>query len=269
MKIITWNINSVKTSTDKTTDLFDLIIEHKPDLLLFNETKINSDKIEFFKSKFPDFDYQFWNSSSAKKGYSGTALLSKINPILTFYDFKHFIDIDPDDLDVLNLMVNEGRLIISEFTDFFLICAYVPNSGVGLKRLIDRINIWEVYMRKLINKLQERKPVIYTGDLNVAHNEIDLARPDSNKHTAGFTKEERNAFALLLDKCSLIDTYRTLYPKKIEYTFFSAMSHAREKNIGWRIDYFLVSKSFFHKIKDSSILGKFKGSDHVPILLEL
>jgi exodeoxyribonuclease-3 len=269
MKLISWNINSVKTSLEKTSDLKDMIRDYEPDILLFNEIKINPDKVDFYKSKFTEFKYQFWNPSTARKGYSGTAILSKINPISTSFQFSDFIDIDSDDKDVIDLMVKEGRLIVAEYLDYYLICCYVPNSGVGLKRLIDRINVWETYMRKLINHLQKSKSVIYGGDLNVAYQEIDLANPATNKHTAGFTIQERNAFGKMLEECSLIDTYRQLYPTKIEYTYFSTFTKARERNIGWRIDYWLVSASIYSKVKNNEILSKYYGSDHLPIFLEL
>jgi len=269
MRFITWNLNSIKTSFDKSSDLAMLVSELTPDILIFNETKITEDKIPTYSVKFPDYKYQYWNCSTTKKGYSGTALLSKISPISTVFTIHDRITIEEEDLATLIQMEKEGRIILAEYETFYLLGAYVPNSGDKLVRLVDRINVWEEYIRKTIQELQKDKPVIYTGDLNVAHEEIDLANPKTNQNTAGFTKAERLAFVKMLKDCDLVDSYRHLFPKKIEYSFFSNFHKSRERNIGWRIDYFLVPIGMADKIRDCQIMNRYFGSDHVPILLDL
>jgi exodeoxyribonuclease-3 len=261
MKIIAWNVNGLK-SLLKTTYLKELIDIHNPDIFCMGETKLSCpyDDIENQIIKnFPKFKFRYWSPCKTKKGYSGTAIFCKKEPKLVIYGLK-YKDKDLDD---------EGRLITIELDKFYLIHVYTPNSGQALNRLEWRTTIWDRAFEHHINNLQKIKPVIICGDLNVAHNEIDLKNPKTNQKTAGFTKEERNSFNKILLDCELIDTYRKLYPEKIEYSFWSYMKKSRDKNIGWRIDYFLVSKKLENKIKNSEILTKILGSDHAPIKLKI
>lgn len=202
----------------------------------------------------PEGYYQYWYSAE-KKGYSGTAIFTKHEPISVWYG----LDIDKHD--------HEGRAITLEYENFYLLCVYTPNSQRELARLQYRQE-WEDDLREYIKSLDSTKPVIYCGDLNVAHNEIDLKNPKTNHHSAGFTDEERQKFTELLN-AGFRDTFRTLYPEKIEYSWWSYMFHAREKNVGWRIDYFVVSDRIMPKVKDSKIYTQIMGSDHCPVGIEI
>lgn len=199
--------------------------------------------------------YQYWNSAE-KKGYSGTAIFTKKKPINVSYG----IGIEEHD--------KEGRIITLEFENFYFVDCYTPNSKRELERLEYRM-IWENEIRKYLKKLDDKKPVIYCGDLNVAHKEIDLKNPKTNRRNAGFTDEERNKMTNLLE-AGFTDTFRYLYPEKENcYSWWSYMGRAREKNVGWRIDYFIVSNSIQEKIKDSIIHPEILGSDHCPVELQI
>ena len=198
--------------------------------------------------------FQYWYSAE-KKGYSGTAVFTKHEPL----SVKYGIGISEHD--------NEGRAITLEYDDFYLLCVYTPNSKRELERLDYRMQ-WEDAIREYIMVLDSKKPVIYCGDLNVAHEEIDLKNPKTNHESAGFTDEERAKFTQLLDS-GFKDTFRALYPEKVTYSWWSYMFHAREKNAGWRIDYFVVSDRMLDKVKDSFILTDVMGSDHCPIGIEI
>ena len=194
-------------------------------------------------------------NSAVKKGYSGTMVFTKQEPISVTYG----LGIEEHD--------QEGRIITLEYDKFYLVCCYTPNSKRELERLDYRM-IWEDEMLKYFKKLEETKPVVYCGDLNVAHEEIDIKNPATNHHSAGFTDEERNKFSVLLSN-GFIDTYRYKYPDKVEYSWWSYMRQAREKNIGWRIDYFVVSEALKNYISDAKIHTEVLGSDHCPIELDL
>jgi len=250
MKIISWNVNGIRSLIKKNI-LNDLLINNNPDIICFTETKLSND---FDSDLFNIYKHKYLNLS-IKKGYSGTLIYSKIEPINVTYGLY---DID-----------NEGRMITLEFNNFYLINVYTPNSGVILGRLDWRINNWDYNFKDYIFKLQEIKPVIICGDLNVAHKEIDLKNPKTNLKSAGFTIEERDSFEKLLNKCLLIDTYRYLNPNKIEYSYWSYLNKSRIKNTGWRIDYFLVSKKLLKKVLKSNILTDCLGSDHAPIELNI
>ena len=237
MKFINWNVNGLRAILSK-GNLISLINKEKPDILAIEETKMH----EGYKS--------FWNSAE-KKGYSGTMVLTKNEPLNVIYDIEG--DNHP----------KEGRVITLEYPDYYFVCAYVPNSKDGLLRLDYRMH-WEDDLRKHLNKLDKKKPVIYCGDLNVAHEEIDLKNPDENHFSAGFSDEERNKFSELL-KSGFKDTYREIYPKSIKYTWWSYRTRARERGVGWRIDYFVVSSRFMDKVKDSIIYDDIEGSDHCPV----
>jgi len=257
MKIIAWNINGIRSSM-KGKELYDLIENEKPDIICFGETKISCPFIDVqneLKDKIKGYKYRYWSPCKTKGGYSGTAIFCKKQPDSIIYGL--------DDID------EEGRVIILEFEKFFLLHVYTPNSGEELKRLDYRTKTWDKVFRKKIIELQEHKPVIVCGDLNVAHKEIDLKNPKTNLKTAGYTIEERESFDKLLKDAELVDTYRFLNPEKVEYSYWSYRFNSRKKNTGWRIDYFLVSDKIIKNIKKSLILTEIMGSDHAPIKLVL
>lgn len=245
MKLISWNVNGIRACVNKGfKEFFEKI---NADIFCIQETKCQPEQIEL------EFDgyYAYWNSAE-KKGYSGTAIFTKQKPICVTYG----IGIDEHD--------KEGRVITLEFKDFYMINIYTPNAKRGLERL-DYRQIWEDEIRKYLLKLNQEKPVIMCGDLNVAHKEIDLKNPKSNRGNAGFTDEEREKMTALLS-AGFIDTFRYLYPDKTDsYSWWSYMGKAREKNVGWRIDYFIVSKDIKDKIEDAMIYSEIMGSDHCPV----
>lgn len=249
MKLISWNVNGLRAVMNKGfMDFFEAI---DADVFCIQETKLQEGQIDFA----PEGYYVFWNSA-IKKGYSGTAVFSKIKPINVSYG------INKEEHD------QEGRVITVEYENFFLVNCYTPNSQRELTRLDYRMQ-WEDEFRNYLKVLDEKKPVILCGDLNVAHNEIDLKNPSTNKHNAGFTNEEREKMTELLD-AGFVDTFRFLYPDKKDcYSWWSYMFHAREKNAGWRIDYFITSKKIKDKIQDSKIHSEIMGSDHCPVELDI
>lgn len=248
MKFISWNVNGFRACLNKGFEEF--FKNEDADFFCIQETKMQPDQADFK----PDGYYQYWYSAE-KKGYSGTAIFAKHEPISVWYG----LDIDKHD--------HEGRAITLEYDKFYLLCVYTPNSQRELARLEYRQE-WEDDLREYIKSLDSTKPVIYCGDLNVAHEEIDLKNPKTNHHSAGFTDEERNKFTELLN-AGFRDTFRTLYPEKVEYSWWSYMFHAREKNVGWRIDYFVVSDRIMPKVKDSKIYTRIMGSDHCPVGIEI
>jgi exodeoxyribonuclease III len=258
MKIIAWNVNGLK-AINKKVNLNTFLEKNKPDIFCMSETKLSCPffKIENeLKGKVKGYKYRYWNVSQMKAGYSGTTIWCKKEPISVKYGIKKY------DL--------EGRVITIETKKFYLVHVYTPNSGQTLQRLDYRVKEWDKHFRHYIKKLDKSKPVILCGDLNVAHQEIDIANPSGNRRNAGFTNEERKNFTKLLDKTKLVDTFRYLNPKVTEkYSFWSYRFNSRNKNKGWRIDYFLVSKRLVKKVKQSDILTKQLGSDHAPITLSL
>lgn len=254
MKIIAWNVNGIRSliKSENVQQIFD----EKPDILCIGETKIDCNAYKDIDESetFSYFKYRYWSHCSIKKGYSGTAIFSKKKPLNVSYGLFN------------NTLDKEGRVITLEFKKYFLVHVYTPNSGVELKRLEWRTTVWDREFEKHIIHLQKTKPVITCGDFNVAHHEIDLARPKTNTKTAGFTIEERQSFTELLSNTKLMDIYRKQYPNKIEYTYWSYMRQSREKNIGWRIDYFLVDEKLYNDKMKSSILS-FIGSDHTAVKL--
>ena len=222
MKLISWNVNGIRACLNK--GFLDFFNKENADIFCIQETKMQEGQIELKLEGY----YQYWNSAE-KKGYSGTAIFTKVKPLKVFYG----IGIEEHD--------KEGRVITLEFDKFYMVNVYTPNSKRELERLEYRM-VWEDEFRKYLLKLNETKPVIMCGDLNVAHEEIDLKNPKTNRHNAGFTDEERNKMTELL-KSGFTDSFRYLYPEKENiYSWWSYMFHAREKNAGWRIDYFIVSK---------------------------
>ncbi|MDO4382103.1 MAG: exodeoxyribonuclease III [Clostridia bacterium] len=253
MKLISWNVNGLRANITKGFETFFKQID--ADIFCIQETKMQKEQIDITIQNIFKKYKQYWNSA-LKKGYSGTAVFSKKEPINVTYG----IGIEEHD--------KEGRIITLEFEKFFLVNCYTPNSKKGLERLDYRM-LWEDEIKKYLIKLDKIKPVIYCGDLNVAHEEIDLKNPKTNRKSAGFTDEERNKMTALL-KVGFTDTFRYLYPEKENaYSWWSYMSNAREKNVGWRIDYFIVSKSIAIQIQDSMIYSEVLGSDHCPVGLEI
>lgn len=245
MKIISWNVAGFRACLNKGFENF--FYKCKPDIICLQEVKATKEQYTFH----PDGYYEYINCSE-KKGYSGTLIFSKIKPINVYYD----MGIDIHD--------HEGRLITLEYDNFYLINTYVPNAKKDLSRLGYRM-IWEDDFRKYLKTLNSNKDIIICGDFNVAHTEIDIKNPKSNKMSAGFTIQERNKFSELLNT-GFIDTYRYFNPNKKEaYTWWSYMRNAREKNVGWRLDYFLVSMKHKLVIEDSIIYSEVLGSDHCPI----
>jgi len=226
--------------------LVDYILSSNADFVCIQETKAQPNQVDI---QIPGY-IAYWNSAE-KKGYSGTLILAKTEPIS--FDITGFD--------------NEGRTVCLEYNDFYIVDNYVPNAQDGLARIDYRLD-WEDKRKKYLKKLDKNKPVICCGDLNVAHNEIDLKNPDSNRGNAGFSDEERDAFNKLL-KAGFVDSYRYLYPDKVEYSWWSYRMKARERNVGWRIDYFIVSDRIKDKIKDVVIRGDIYGSDHCPVELTI
>lgn len=249
MKLISWNVNGLRAVINK--GFMDFFKQIDADIFCIQETKMQEGQIELILDGY----YQYFNSA-IKKGYSGTAVFTKEKPLNVTYG----IGIEEHD--------QEGRIITAEYEKFYLVNCYTPNSKRELERLEYR-KIWEDEIRKYLKKLEESKPVIYCGDLNVAHEEIDLKNPKTNHYSAGFTDEERNKMTELLN-AGFIDSFRYLYPEKENaYTWWSYMMKAREKNVGWRIDYFITSNSLKEKIEDSKIHSEVMGSDHCPIELDI
>jgi exodeoxyribonuclease-3 len=240
-----------------------LIDEQSPDIICLQEVRCN-DNVDVSCLNLPEKGYQYvtFNCSVDKKGYSGTATFSKLNPLSTRVNFAGF-----DDRDELN---REGRLITLEFDTYYVVTAYVPNSKPDLSRLGFRISVWEQTVQKYIQWLQrDGKRVILCGDLNVAADKIDVHNPTSAKGKHGFTEEERTAFATLLKSCSLIDSFRYQHPRTSQYSWYSPFAQSRQRGVGWRIDYILVSDSLKTCIKKTSILSEYYGSDHVPCFIDI
>ena len=253
MKLISWNVNGLRAAVNKGFENF--FKEANADIFCLQETKMQVEQLGEDAKKIFDGYYQYWNCAE-KKGYSGTAIFTKKEPISVSYG----IGIEEHD--------KEGRVITLEYEDFYIVDCYTPNSKRELERLEYRM-IWEDEFRNYLLNLNKSKPVILCGDLNVAHKEIDLKNPKTNRRNAGFTDEEREKMTRLLDS-GFTDSFRFLYPNKENcYSWWSYMGHSREKNIGWRIDYFIVSNSIKSKIKESYIYQNILGSDHCPVGLEL
>lgn len=251
MKIVSYNVGSFNASLKK--GFRDYLEAENPDIICIQETKLNAPSHEISKKDYP---YQYWTFSTVKKGYSGCAVFSKIKPI----DVQYGIGCPKFD--------EEGRNLVLEFEKYYLIATYVPNAGNNLVRL-DFKQEYSATIEKFFNKLEEKKPIIWAGDLNVSHQKIDLAKPDTNLRSAGFTIEERTDFTRILSsKPPRIDTFRHFHPKDQTYSYFSYRFNCHAKNIGWRLDYFVVSEKLLPQIKDSIIRTKCYGaSDHVPICL--
>lgn len=248
MKFISWNVNGIRAAVKKGFE--DFFKEADADIFAIQETKAQPEQIAL---DFPD--YHMYTNSAVKKGYSGTAVFTKKEPLKVTYG----IGIEEHD--------QEGRVITCEFEDFYFVTCYTPNSQTELARLDYRMQ-WEKDFLAYLDALDEKKPVVLCGDLNVAHHEIDLKNPQSNHKNAGFSDEERSAMTHLLSH-GYIDTYRYFYPDKVEYSWWSYRFKSRERNAGWRIDYFIVSKRFIEHCRDAKIYTDVMGSDHCPVSLEV
>lgn len=252
MKLISWNVNGIRSVLSN--GFLDFVKNENPDIISLQEIKAHPTQVDL---QLSEYKYHYWNPAK-RKGYSGVAIFSKVEPISVKYG--------------IGILDDEGRVITLEFKNYYLINVYTPNSKRNLERLDFRYSEWDKNFLNYIKNLS--KPVIFCGDLNVAHNEIDIRNANSNKTTktkpgnAGFTDKERERFDEILN-AGFIDSYRFLNPNEKKYSWWSYMFNAREKNIGWRIDYFCVSNSLKNKIKKADILTNVYGSDHAPIVLEI
>ena len=252
MRLISFNVNSINAYLKK--GLVDQVMQYAPDMLGIEELKLTEKEHKSFPF-IPDGMKPYWTVSKTKKGYAGTAILTKGEPLSVHYGL---LDGKYDD---------EGRATTLEFSSFFYVNLYTPNSGEELKRLDYRM-VFEDDLRDYLASLRKRKPVILSGDLNVANEPIDLKNPSSNHHSAGFTDEERAKFKALLST-GMVDTFRLLYPEERKYSYWSYLRNARKTNAGWRIDYFLVDETLKDKVRDAQILNDVFGSDHCPVLLDI
>lgn len=254
MKFISWNVNGLRAVVKKGFE--DTFLSLDADFFCLQETKMQAGQLDL---EFPGYE-SYWNYAD-RKGYSGTAVYTRHHPLSVAYG----IGIDEHD--------HEGRVITLEMTDFYLVCVYTPNSQNaeekgGMPRRLDYRMRWEDDFQNYLHKLDAAKPVIVCGDMNVAHEEIDIKNPKSNHKSAGFTDDERAKMTQLLGN-GFTDTFRTLYPDKVTYSWWSYRFHAREKNAGWRIDYFLISDRLRDRLADAKILTDITGSDHCPVELIL
>ncbi len=250
MKIISWNVNGIRACAKK--GFFDFLKSESPDIICLQEVRAEQSQITLNEAD----EYEIYWNSAEKKGYSGTAIFSKQKAL----NVRYGIGIKEHD--------KEGRVITAEYKDFYLITVYTPNSKRGLLRLEYRTQEWDVEFLKYANKLNKKKPVIFCGDLNVAHKEIDLANPKANKKNAGFTDEERASFDNIID-AGYLDTFREFCNEGGHYSWWSNFAKSRERNIGWRIDYFCIAKELRENLHSASILPEIKGSDHCPITIDI
>lgn len=251
MKVISWNVNGIRAVLKKGFEEF--LEEHNPDLILLQEVKANPDQVDV---NFEELGWHVEWNPAVKKGYSGVASFSRL-PVLSS---RHGIEREEHD--------QEGRVLTLEYDDFFVVNVYTPNAQNELRRLPYRVE-WNAAFLNAMKELEKEKPVIFAGDLNVAHTEIDLARPKQNRKNAGFSDEERAGFDDIV-AAGFVDTFRHFHPDEPDhYTWWSYRGGARAKNVGWRIDYFCASESLMDRVKSSKILPEVMGSDHCPIVLEV
>ena len=248
MRLISWNVNGLRACLGK--GFLESVAALNADVICLQETKMRPEQADFELDGY----HRFWNSAD-KAGYSGTAVFTRTEPLSVSCDFGE------------DIHRHEGRIITAEYEDFYLVCCYTPNSQEGLKRLEYRME-WESALRQYLLELDAVKPVVYCGDLNVAATEMDIKNPKANERSAGYTIEERTALKTLLDS-GFADTFRRLHPDSVEYSWWSYRFKARERNAGWRIDYFLVSERLLPRITAAEIHGEVMGSDHCPVLIEL
>jgi exodeoxyribonuclease III len=253
LHLVNWNVNGIRAIIKK--EFIENIRQMNPDILCLQETKGGPEEVRSALELLPEFKVQV-NCSKARKGYSGTAILSKVEPISITCDMA------------LEEHDQEGRVMTAEFPTFFLVTVYTPNSGEELARL-DYRERWDREFQEYVGWLTRRKPVIICGDLNVAHQPIDIANAKSNYNkSAGYTQREIDGFTRLLES-GFVDTFRHLYPTEVKYSYWNYVTNARAKNTGWRIDYFLVSNSLVSKVRDAMIYNEYHGSDHCPVGLKI
>jgi exodeoxyribonuclease III len=253
LHLVNWNVNGIRSIIKK--DFLKDVKTMSPDILCLQETKASSEEVKSTLELLPDFKLHV-NSCKTRKGYSGTTILTRIEPL------KITCDIGVEEHD------QEGRVMTAEFNDFYLVTVYVPNAGEGLKRLEYRAK-WDAAFRNYLVDLQTKKPVIICGDFNVAHQPIDIARAKENYNkAAGYTQVEIDGFTQLLS-AGFVDTFRRFYPEQVKYTYWNYLFNARSRNVGWRIDGFLVSESLMPKVKDAMIYNEYLGSDHCPVAIRI
>ncbi len=262
MKIVSWNVNGLRAILKK-GDLQKFINEYQPTILCLQETKAKQGQVEVDFSQYEEI----WNSAE-RAGYSGTAVFTSERPLSVFFGFPSELVGELNFKDVYGDVLSEGRVTTCEYDNFYLVNTYVPNAKGDLSRLSLRKEVWDPTLLKYLQQLDEKKPVLCCGDFNVAHEEIDLARPKENVGNAGFTDEERQGMGNYLAG-GFADVFRALNPDVVKYSWWSYRARAREKGVGWRIDYFLASERFMDQIVDVQILNDVIGSDHCPVLLEL
>ncbi|MBR2741235.1 exodeoxyribonuclease III [Candidatus Saccharibacteria bacterium] len=258
LKIFSWNVNGLRAVIRKGA-LGGFIEKYQPDILCLQETKAKQGQAEI---DLPEYE-ELWNSAE-RPGYAGTAIFTKIKPLSVRNDLPTEMKLADEFGDPLT----EGRVLMAEFEEFFLVDVYTPNSKNELERLGLREKKWDPEFLRYLKELEKTKPVVVCGDFNAAHEEIDIARPKTNHHSAGFTDEERQGITNMIN-AGLIDTFRKLNPESVRYTWWSHWGHARENNVGWRIDYFFVSEKLLSKLKSAEIHEDVMGSDHCPISIEL
>jgi exodeoxyribonuclease-3 len=245
LKIVSWNVNGLRAALRRGS--FEFLKEHRPDVLCLQETRALPEDVPQI---LPEFSYQVWNPAE-RRGYSGTAIFSRL-PALSVHRGIGRLEHD-----------REGRVLTVEMDQFFLVTVYTPNSQRGLTRLDYRMR-WDREFLRFLKRLERTKPVVFCGDLNVAHQEIDLARPEANRNTHGFTDQERGGFSALM-RAGFLDTFRLFHPEGGHYTWWSVPTRARERNIGWRIDYVCLSASLRDALREAFILPEIQGSDHCPV----
>lgn len=263
MKIYSWNVNGIRAVVKKGT-IQEFIAKHQPDILCLQETKAEQGQAEIDLTGYEEY----WNSSQNKKGYSGTAIFTKIKPLAIIKDIpEQFVKAAGLDADGYGNANQEGRVIAAEFEDFYVVTCYTPNAKDDLSRIPLRQD-WDKAMMLYCSDMQKKKPVIYNGDMNVAHTEDDLANPKPNIGKKGFTAEERGGFDNWL-AAGFIDTFREFTKGNGHYTWWTHWANARARNVGWRIDYFLISESLKPRLKAATIHADVMGSDHCPVSIEL
>lgn len=264
LKLYSWNVNGIRAVIKKGA-LQKFVAEHQPDILCLQETKAQQGQAEI---DLPDYE-EYWNSAE-KKGYSGTAIFTKVKPLSVINGFADEIAKKYGlEKDSYGDPTKEGRVLSAEFDDFWVVTVYTPNSKRELTRLDLREKQWDPAFLAHVKELEKSKPVLFCGDLNVAHTEIDLANPDSNHKTHGFTDQEREGFTKMVN-AGFVDTFRVAHPDQTDaYTWWTAWANARARNVGWRIDYWLASKSIADKITKAEIHPDVMGSDHCPVSIEL
>lgn len=258
VKIFSWNVNGIRAVLRKGA-LQEFIAREQPDILCLQETKAKQGQAEV---DLPDYE-ELWNSAE-RPGYAGTAIFTKTQPL----SVRNGLPAEGDFADQFGDPLSEGRVLTAEYEKFYLVNVYTPNSKQALERLQLREKLWDPAFLQYLKELEQRKPVVVCGDFNAAHEEIDLARPSTNHHSAGFTDEERQGIGKIIG-AGFIDTFRELHPEEQRYTWWSHWGKARENNVGWRIDYFFISGALRENLRAAEIYEGYMGSDHCPVGIEL